>query len=109
MRMNLSARPACRIMKSVAADPRAILPDTPGMHLVSMTLSLYLTRRLHLTKPLSTQLAGQSTMMMPTSHGDNGDDVVPVVHEGPDPNGGSHGADQDYLRSMAEAHAKHAL
>ena len=44
-----------------------------------------------------------------TSHGYNGDDVVPVVHEGADPDGGSHGPDQDDLHSMTEAHAKHIL
>ena len=44
-----------------------------------------------------------------TSHGNNGDDVVPVVHEGADPDGGSHGSNQDDLRSMTEAHAKHVL
>ena len=44
-----------------------------------------------------------------TSHGNNGDNVVPVVHEGADPDGGSHGPNQDDLRSMSEAHAKHML
>ena len=44
-----------------------------------------------------------------TSHGYNGDDVVPVVHEGADPDGGSHGPDQDNLRSMTETRAEHVL
>ena len=70
-----------------------------------MTQSLYSQRPAPKANSLdmSTKLA---VMRNPTSHGNNRDDIVPVVHEGPDPDGGSHGPNQDDLRSMTGAHAE---
>ena len=87
-----------------------IVAYTHDMDVMEVTLSMYLAKARSHMRSLkdSTELAGGPVMRKPTSHGNDGDNIVPVVHEGPDPDGGSHGPNQHNLRSMTEARAEHA-